>query len=210
LPGSAVANGSSFGNLSGNSTRTRPEAATAHIGERCKPFRKRKLLDHMKAKKQYHIFFESLAGAITIIVLGSFILIRGTKDKSEFTQLKGKIIYLDKTFQELPKRHQGKYRYLMIEGYSKTFELFIGTDPGDFKPKYEKVDDLRNGDEITVYFDDDADDERINRLIQYIDKDGVAYYIRNNMDKFGGIAFILSGILVGVWILYLKRKGTII
>ena len=82
----------------------------------------------MSSKKQYQIFNKSLAGVITILLLGSGILFRGTKDKSDFEQITGIIKYLDKKYQEFPNRHQGKYRYLLIDSYPKIFEIFIGKE----------------------------------------------------------------------------------
>ena len=166
----------------------------------------------MRTRKQYQIFNQSLAGVITIIVLSSFVLFRGTKDKSEFKKVSGNVVYLDKTFQELPNRHQGKYRYLMIDNYPKAFELFIGKDPGDFKPDYENIDSLEVGDEITIFYDETnrETDPRINRLLQFIDKQNQSYYIRGRHDKFLGYLGTIAGFFIGVWIIYLKRKGTII
>ncbi|HEY3370730.1 MAG TPA: hypothetical protein VGK10_07775 [Prolixibacteraceae bacterium] len=166
----------------------------------------------MKTKLQYPIFKKSIAGVITILILGSFILIRGTKDKTEFHQLTGKVVFLDKTFEELPLRHLGKYRYLLIDNYSNVFEIFVGKDFGDFKPLLERIDDLKVGDEIVVHFDEDSKEKinRLNRLIQYIDKDGKPYFIRGNKDKNGGYFFIGLSIILGAFIIYLKEIGKII
>ena len=166
----------------------------------------------LNKKKQYPIFTKSIIGVIIIIVLGLFILIRGTKEKTEFQNITGRITYLNKTFEELPNRNQGKYRYLSIDSYSKVFELFIGKDFGDFKPKYEKIDDLKIGDNIVVYFDVDLNetDVRLNRLLQFIDKDGQPYFIRGSKDKTGGYFFIIIGILLSGLIIYLKKIGKII
>ncbi|MCU0443688.1 MAG: hypothetical protein MUE85_02140 [Microscillaceae bacterium] len=41
---------------------------------------------------------------------------------------------------------------LKVKGYPKTFELFIGKDFGDFSPEFEKIDDLKLGDKIDVFF----------------------------------------------------------
>ena len=166
----------------------------------------------MSSKKQYQIFNKSLAGVITILILGSGILFRGTKDKSDFKQITGIVKYLDKNYQEFPNRHQGKYRYLSLDNYPKTFEIFIGKDPGDFKPKFENIDALRLGDEITVTYDETnrETDPRINRLLQYIDKQDQTFYIRGSRDKVFGYFCIMSGVIIGIWIVYLKRKGTII
>ncbi len=166
----------------------------------------------MNTKRQYPIFKKSIAGIITILILGSIIMIRGTKDKTEFNQLTGRIVFLDKTFEELPLRHIGKFRYLLIDNYSKVFTIFVGKDFGDFKPHLEKIDDLKVGDEIVVYFDEDPKetDNRLNRLIQFIDKDGKPYFMRGCKDKNGGYFFIGLGILLGGLIIYLKKVGKIV
>lgn len=166
----------------------------------------------MNIKKQHPIFTKSLVGVITIIVLGSVILIRGTKGKTEFQTITGRITYLEKTYQELPNRHHGKFRYLAIENYPRTFELFVGKDFGDFKPQFERIDDLRAGDNIVVYFEENSNetDARLNRLIQFIDKDGQPYFVRGSKDKTGGYSIIVIGILLGGLIFYLKKTGRII
>lgn len=166
----------------------------------------------MNTKRQYPIFKKSIAGIITILILGSIVLIRGTKDKTEFHQMTGKIVFIDKTFEELPLRHIGKYRYLSIDNYPKVFSIFVGKDFGDFKPYLEKIDDLEVGDEIVVYFDEDTQetDNRLNRLIQYIDKNGEPYFMRGSKDKNGGYFFIGLGIILGGFIIYLKKAGKII
>lgn len=166
----------------------------------------------MNAKKQYPVFKKSLAGVITILVLGSLILIRGTKEKTEFPHISGKIIYKGKVYEELPKSDKGKYRYLNIDTYPKMFEIFVGKDRGDFKPDYEQIDSLRKGDTIEIYFDIDPTetDIRLNRLIQFIDKDGKPYYIRGSKDKYGGYFIIGLGILLGAVLVYLKKTGRVI
>lgn len=166
----------------------------------------------MKLKQQYQIFKKSIVGVITILILGSLILYRGTKEKTEFYQVTGKIVYLDKTFEELPIRHPDKYRFLLIDKFPKVFTIFVGKDFGDFKPYFERIDDLKVGDEIVVYFDENAKetDIRLNRLIQYIDKEGTSYFIRSNKDKIGGYFFICMGIILGGLIFYLKKIGRII
>jgi hypothetical protein len=163
-------------------------------------------------KKQYPIFNKSLIGVMTILALGTTILIRGAKDKVGFESITGQIVYLEKTYEELPNRHHGKYRYVELDAYPKVFELFIGKEFGDFKPHYERIDDLSVGDTIVVYFDEDTkeSDSRLNRLVQFMDKDSQPYYIRGTKDKTGGYFFIISGMLLGAWILYLKRIGTIL
>lgn len=150
-------------------------------------------------------------GIITIIALASVILARGKKEKDEFYNLNGSITAIEKTYQELPIRHPGKYRYLILDNYQKPFEIFIGKDPGDFKPELEKIDELKVGNKISVYYDEDPSetDMRINRLIQFIDKDSAPYYIRGSHDKIFGYILIALGFMLGILLLVFKNRGTI-
>jgi hypothetical protein len=162
-------------------------------------------------KTPHHIFNKSMYGVITIIALSSFLLARGKKEKTEFSSLSGKITSIERTFQELPNRNPGKFRYLMIDNYQKTFEIFVGKDPGDFKPELEKIDELKVGDNISIYYDENLNetDNRINRLIQFIDKDSTPYFIRGSHDKVLGFGLLASGLIMGMTLLILKNKGTI-
>ena len=165
----------------------------------------------MKTKKQHVIFLESISGVLLVIFIGLGLMVRGYKEKSEFEKFTGKINYLEQTFQDLPVRHAGKYRYLSIENYPAKFELFIGKDITDFKPALERIDELHPGDEIEIYFDfeEHTNDETVNRLVQYIDKSDVPYFIRGNNNRYSGFFLIVAGLMLGGIILHLKRKGRI-
>lgn len=125
--------------------------------------------------------------------------------------VQGKITYLDVTYQDYPNRDKGKYRYIQLNNYSRTFELFVGKDAGDFKPKMERVDSLQLGDIVTVYFDDRLNDQGdpINRLVYFIDKENKPFFVKGSWEK--GLAWFLVGLsLTGIAILViLKRKGKI-
>lgn len=153
-----------------------------------------------------------MIGVVTIITLAIGILLRGQKDKNEFYKAAGKITYLAKTYQELPNRHAGKYRYLQIHTYPKVFEIFIGNEPGDFKPDFEQLDQLKLGDSLFIYYDDNSlqDDARINRLAQFIDKQQQPYYIRGSWDKYLGYFIMGIGVVIGIWLLYLRSKRKIV
>ncbi len=153
-----------------------------------------------------------MIGVVTIIVLAFGVLMRGQKDKNEFYKAAGRVTYLAKTYQELPVRHAGKYRYLQIDTYPKVFEVFIGNESGDFKPDFEQIDQLKVGDPLLIYYDETPreDDTRINRLAQYIDKDQQPYYIRGSWDKYMGYFLMGTGVALGIWLLYLRSKGKII
>lgn len=165
----------------------------------------------MSTKKVRIIFLQSLAGVFSIVVLSFYIFLRGNKNKFDFYQASGKITYLEKSYQDFPNRHYGKYRYLQIDKYSRVFELFAGKDFGDFKPDMEKIDELKMGDKITIFYDEitNRDDVRLNRLAQFIDKGKQPYFIRGSKDKYFGYFGIGIGLVIGGWLFYLKSKGKI-
>ena len=148
---------------------------------------------------------------VAVMVLAVFMMIRGSKDKTEFHKATGGITYIDKIYAELPNRDHGKYRYLQVENYPKIFEIFIGKDWGDFAPKYEQVDSLKTGDMISVYYDlnEIEDDPRINRLVQFIDKGNKPVFVLGSYYKtFGNVTFSFCVIFLGI-LLILKRQGRI-
>ncbi|WKN46533.1 hypothetical protein [Tunicatimonas pelagia] len=163
-------------------------------------------------KEPYPIFAKSLVGAVVIIGLGLNIYFQGTRTKEEVPNIQGTIIYLSNTFEELPKRHLGKYKYLGIDTYPQVFELFIGKDEGDIKPEFEKFSELKIGDNINIYFDESPSnaDPRINRQVEYIDRNGQLYFILGgDMDRIGGLSFVGLGILLIVVLFILKKTGKI-
>jgi hypothetical protein len=164
-------------------------------------------------KQPAHIFIKSMFGVATIISLGFIILNRGQKQKHDFDSITARIISIGRNFPGGFNRNEGKIRYVQVGNYPKVFELFIGHDTGDFSPAYEQVDALKAGDIVTVYYDEEntrsADNETVNRLAQFIDKDGKPYFIRGNKDKYGGYGAIGMGVLIGLMLLILKKKGTI-
>jgi hypothetical protein len=164
-------------------------------------------------KQAAHIFGKSMFGVATIISLGFAILNRGQKQKHDFDSITAPISSIGRTFPGAFNRHEEKMRYVQVGNYPKVFELFIGHDTGDFSPAYERLDALKAGDIVTVYYDEEktraGDDAIVNRLAQFIDKDGKPYYIRGSKDKYGGYGAIGAGILIGLTLIILKKKGTI-
>ena len=75
----------------------------------------------------------------------------------------------------------------------------------------EKIDELKAGDTIDVFYDEDKteDDPGINRLIQFIDKGKEPFYIKGNIYKIGGMAIVACGCLLLIGLVYLKKKGKI-
>ena len=150
------------------------------------------------AKAVHNIFVESSIGLAGVMIMSVFLFVRAGKEKSDFNKISGEIISLEKT--------NTKNRLLQIE--NRTFELFTGKDAGDFKPAFERIDELKPGDKITVYFDEQ--DDPINRLAYFIDKGNEPYFIKGSWEK--GLAYFLAGLCMAIFILLLvlKRLGQLI
>ncbi|WP_256010323.1 hypothetical protein [Desertivirga xinjiangensis] len=123
----------------------------------------------------------------------------------------GAIRYINKTYQDLPNRDFGKYRYLQIEGFPETIELFIGKESGDFKPDLEKIDELKVGEEVTVYYSDgiNSENDGIQRLVQYIDRGREPVFKKGSWDKTLGFIVAASGGLILVGLFVLRKFGKI-
>ena len=164
----------------------------------------------MTDKEQKPIFIKSLLACILIVGFGIYLSSRGTKEKTEFNNVNGQIDYFDKTFQDINYRNKGDHRFIHIVDFPLVFDVFVGQASGDFGPKFEQLDKLIIGDEITVYYDDKTpfqknQDLRFNKTVQFIDKKEDAYFIRGNKDKYGGYLAIGFGILLAITLLILKN-----
>ena len=156
----------------------------------------------------------NLRGIIAVSIALTAIMIvyiqLNSKEKVEYEQSTGQIIYFEKQFGNLPTRDFGKYRYLKIDSYEYPFELFVGSEAGDFKPKFEQIDKLKLGNTITVYYYQTSTvfNEGINRFVQFIDKEDLSYFERGNSSKIVGIVVISICILllIGGVVLWKKQK----
>ncbi|GAA4798407.1 hypothetical protein GCM10023231_28950 [Olivibacter ginsenosidimutans] len=147
------------------------------------------------------IFISSLF----ILGLAVFSLFNNSKKKEDYLKSKGTIEYLDRTFQDLPIRNKGEFRYLKIETYPYLFEIY---EP-NHEPNNLTIDDLKIQDSIDIYYyeTNDTKNSGINRYVQFIDKDGKAYFIRNGFQKQLGLIVIFLGIFINVIALVLWKKG---
>jgi hypothetical protein len=138
-------------------------------------------------------------------------VLRGFKDKNDFHKIIGNVVYLDAKYEEMPTSNFGKYRYLQVDNFNKVFEIFVGNESGDFKPYFEKIDSIKIGDRIEIYYDIDEmeSNNKINSLIQFIDKDSTPYFIRGNEDKILGIGILSFGLIGFLVLLILKLKKII-
>ena len=116
-----------------------------------------------------------------IAALALYMILLNSKEKHEYTVTKGEIQYLSKTYNQLPNRHQGKYRYLIVDGYKYPFEIY---KPNSIETNYD-IDDLKVGDVIEAYYYEINQTHEIglNRFLQYIDKDNIPHFERNSFQR---------------------------
>ncbi len=156
----------------------------------------------------------NLRGIIVVAIALSAMMVvyiqLNSKDKLEYEKTTGQVSYIDKQLGQLPLRDLGKYRYLKVEGYEFPFEIFVGSESGDFKPKFEQLDNIAIGDTITIFYYQTEDTKRdgLNRFTQYIDKRKVSYFERGDSSKtLGGVVILMSVLLtIGGFILWKKKK----
>ena len=164
-----------------------------------------------KYADDYKKYYPKLIGAaIMFIVMSGYLITRSDKPRGDFIHQKGTISYLS---QVHPLRAQSEPRpkdvYLILNEYDRIFEMFTGTDKGDFSPRVNRLTELKIGDEIDIYFEETTKTrmQQVNRILQYLDKDEELFYLRSKADKYIGY-FILgsSGFLLMLGI-YMKIES---
>lgn len=150
---------------------------------------------------------------VSLILTGVFLFYiqRDSKEKNDYEKLTGILTYIEPEYGDYPVRHIGKYRYLQIESYPFPFEIFIGKDFGDFKPKFEQIDKLKTGDVVTLYYYETENDRRsgINRNVQFIDKNGISYFERGSSKNVMAVVMIFVCFALIGFSYYGFRKGKI-
>ncbi|HTN16380.1 MAG TPA: hypothetical protein VL092_01770 [Chitinophagaceae bacterium] len=154
------------------------------------------------------MFLKSMWGVLGLICLAVYGLLCFTKKKEDL--VKGKIEFVGQTYEQLPSRHAGKYRFIKVEGFGKPFEVFVGKDAGDFKPEFEQVDLLQAGDEVLVYYVAGQKDFDAVHNVQRIESNGKAFFIAGKSTIWiMGVCLVL-GVVIAIVLMILKSKGRII
>lgn len=143
--------------------------------------------------------------SIIVLGLGIFVTVNNSKDKVEYDKATGIIEYYDKEFQNLPTRHKGDFRYLKIDSYPYIFEIY---EPNS-EPTEKKIDDLRVGDKIDIYYYETSNTRNIglNRFTQFIDKNEQPYFVRSGFQKQLGFIIIGLAILLSIMAFVLWKNG---
>lgn len=161
-----------------------------------------------KYNEEYKRYYPKVFGAVFMFILMAIYLItRSDKPRGDFLYHKGEISYLSRVNPFRPESEpREKDFYLILNEYERVFELFTGTDNGDFSPRVNKLSELNIGDEIEIYFEENpkTKNEQINRLLQYLDKNGELHYLRSKADKYIGYFVLGSSGLLLLLGLYMK------
>jgi hypothetical protein len=157
-------------------------------------------------KTRKPIFIKSVIAGIGITAFGIYLYLGSLKTKTEYETVNGKIDYIGESFEDLSPRDT---RFIHIEGYPLVFQVFVGKETGDFSPKFEQLDKLKIGDEVIAYHSGTLafqknKDARLDKHLEYLDKDNQPYFIKGNKNKLGGLFFIGTGIFLVIGLLILK------
>ena len=133
---------------------------------------------------------------------------RGAKKKEDFIHSKGQVTYYADTYPGISRPHD-KYKYLIVDSYDRLFELFVSEKQNQ---RYAfQYSEIKPGDTIDLYFDEDrfAADQRANKGMRFIEKNGKKIFMSNPNDKAAGIGFFSAGMGVLALLIVLKQKGKI-
>jgi hypothetical protein len=149
---------------------------------------------------------------VAIIIAGIFLFNRAEKPKSSFQNINGVVHSLKNFTQGTTNVKVSKFRYLKINNYPETFELFVGKGLGDFKPAFEKIDAIKTGDSVSIYFEENplTEEDSLNRLVYYIDRGNEPIFIKGGFEKYMAYFIIGISLITIIALIFLKEKGRII
>jgi hypothetical protein len=145
--------------------------------------------------------------------LGIYLVWTGYKDKKEFQKVTGTVSFISMKYLDLPNRDFTKYRYIKIDKYEKPFELFVGKDPGDFKPALDKIDSVKSGDTLTFYFSEkilETTEPPVNRHAYYVDKGSIPVFIFSPTQVYLAYFLILGSIIIIIITIVGKVNGGLV
>ncbi|MEM6802739.1 MAG: hypothetical protein AAF696_15125 [Bacteroidota bacterium] len=155
--------------------------------------------------------YSNLLWAVVVFFFMAIYLVkRGDKPREDFIQLSGRISYLSQVSPLRPESEPREKEYfLVLSGHERVFEMFVGQGKWDFSPRVNRLDELAVGDTIDIYYEDNSKTRfsNVNRLLQYLDKDGQLYYLRSKADKYIGYFILAIGGLLLLIYLYLWIKS---
>ena len=159
-------------------------------------------------KKPAPTYFGSMISVVLLFFLGVSLIAKSQKGKESFYHITSPITSIADSPNDAPEAHEEDIRYLQLKTYPVTFELTIGNKSGFFNPRFERIDELKTGDIITIYFENiKPSNSNSNRKVQFIDKNEQPYFIRGRGDIYVGCTAIGFSILLMVAILTYRKQN---
>ena len=154
----------------------------------------------------YLPIFLSVKGVIVsgclLFGLSFIVLWDHLKDKADYASVTGQVVYIDEALGDLPKRHIGDYRYLIVDTYPFPFEIY---QPNS-EPTALDLDSLQTDDRVTVYYFErnNTYENQLNRFAQFVDRGNTPVFVRDGFQKrmgywmiAGSIGVMLLGLVLG-------------
>ena len=158
-------------------------------------------------------FIKYLLSGIFCLACSLYLLETGYKDRTAFQHITGNIEFISSKYLDLPKRDFTKFRYIKLLGYERPFEIFVGKDFGDFKPALDNTGMLKQGDSLTVYYEEDilnATESPVNRHAYFMDLRNRPVFISSPSLLYLAWFLLGASILIIVIVMIGKCKGKLI
>ena len=127
------------------------------------------------------------------------------KTKAEYDATTGTVVFIGDKLGDLPRRHVGEFRYLVIDSYQFPFEIYAPNS----EPSVLHLDSLRIGDTVTAYYfeRDNTFDNQLNKFAQFVDRGESEVFVRNSFQKQLGYVMVAGSFGVMLLALVLGKIG---
>ena len=156
--------------------------------------------------------FKNAVITLTICIIACLLYAqKGDKKKTAFQQVSGEVLSITNIHEEYPGKDTAKFRYIQVDNYPQPFQVFIGKSSGDFKPTFENIGSLQQGDSLTVYFDETTKTTGapVNNLAYFMDRGPEVIFIKGNAIKIVVYGVVIFSILVILLLALLKWRNKI-
>jgi hypothetical protein len=163
-------------------------------------------------KQKIPIFRKSVTALSICIFMCFFYAQKGDKERNAFQNISGIVNSIENINEHYSGKDISKFRYIEINNYPQSFQIFIGKSTGDFRPEFENIDNVKVGDSLTIYFEESSKTRNaaVNNLAYFIDRKSETIFIKGNSIKIMIYGLAIFCTLFIVLLIILKAKGKII
>ena len=157
----------------------------------------------MKDEKRFYNnkYFKIIVGCI----ITAYVFFPISKNKTNLNMVNGIVLSLKNTLLHYEGKDSSNYRFLEITNYEKPFEIFLGKYSWDFKPDLQKVDQLKIGDSVKIWYDESfaTSGSQFNNLTYFIERDGEGIYVRGKSSALKVYGLLIFTIFFSLTVIYL-------